>query len=69
MNFRQNDQIRSQAKMPLSVSKLLSALSSAARENLAAVSVCHSFAETVFHLSVSFLGLVSSFHFAILLSK
>ena len=44
------------------VGELLSALRSAAGENLAAVSVSHSLAETVFHLSVALLGLVSSLH-------
>ena len=46
------------------VGELLSALRSAAGENLAAVSVSHSLAETVFHLAMALLGLVSSFHFS-----
>ncbi len=45
-----------------SVGKLLSALCSAAGENLAAVSVGHSLAEAVFHLAMTLLGLISSFH-------
>ena len=46
------------------VRELLSALCSAAGENLAAVSVSHSLAEAVFHLAMTLLGLVSSFHFS-----
>lgn len=45
-----------------SVCELLSALCTATSENLAAVLCCHSLTETVFHLSVALLGLVSSFH-------
>lgn len=56
-NFRANAR---QSKN--SVSKLLSALCTATCKNLAAVSVRHSLAETVFHLSVALLGLVSSLH-------
>ena len=44
------------------VSELLSALSASASENLAAVLCSHSLTETMFHLSVAFLGLISSFH-------
>lgn len=44
------------------MAELLSALCSAASENLAAVSVRHSLAETVLHLSVTFLRLIRSFH-------
>ena len=47
---------------PELVSQLLSALSSSASKNLAAVSVSHSFAETVLHLSVALLGLICSLH-------
>ena len=46
------------------VSQLLSALSSSASKNLAAVSVSHSLAETVLHLAMTLFGLVSSFHFS-----
>lgn len=45
-----------------SVCELLSAFSAAASKNLATVSVCHSFTETVFHLALTLLGLVCSFH-------
>ncbi len=48
----------------LSISELPSALCSAACENLAAVSVSHSFAEAVFHLAMTLLWLISSFHLA-----
>ena len=48
------------------VCELLSAFFTAASKYLATVSVCHSFTETVFHLSVSFFGLISSFHFSLL---
>jgi len=43
---------------------MLSALCSATGKNLAAVSVSHSLAEAVFHLAMTLLGLVSSFHSA-----
>ena len=45
-----------------SVSEHLSALCSAAGENLASVAICHSLAETVFHLALTLFGLISSFH-------
>lgn len=51
-----------QVYQPKLVRKLLSALCSAAGEYLASVSVRHSFAEAVLHLSVTLLGLVSPFH-------
>ena len=44
------------------VRELLSALCSAAGENLAAVSVRHSLAEAVLHFAMTLLGLISSFH-------
>ena len=49
---------------PILVRELLSALCSAAGENLTAVSVRHSLAEAVLHLAVALLGLISPFHFA-----
>jgi hypothetical protein len=59
----QKNQIRSTVGInPELVSQLLSALSSSASKNLAAVSVSHSFTETVFHLSVTLLGLICSLH-------
>ena len=51
------------------ISELLSALSASASENLAAVLCSHSLTETVLHLSVTFLGLISSFHCFDLLFK
>ena len=47
------------------VGELLSALCSATGENLAAVSVCHSLAEAVFHLAMTLLGLIRSLHWCI----
>ena len=44
------------------VRELLSALCSAAGENLTAVSVRHSLAEAVLHLAMTLLGLISPFH-------
>ena len=41
---------------------MLSALCSAAGENLAAVAIRHSLAEAVLHLALTLFGLVSSFH-------
>ena len=52
----------SPCKQMLLVRQALSALCSAAGKNLAAVSVSHSLAETVLHLAMTLLGLVSSFH-------
>ena len=45
-----------------SVSEHLSALCSAAGENLASVTVRHSLTEAVLHLALTLFGLVSSFH-------
>ena len=46
----------------LLVGQTSAALSSSASQHLAAVGGSHSLTETVLHLSVTFLGLISSFH-------
>ena len=59
----QKDQIRSTVGIPQElVRELLSALCSSAGKYLATVSVGHSLTETVLHLSVALLRLVSSLH-------
>ncbi len=45
------------------VGKSLSTLISAAFQNLSACGGCHSFTETVYFASLSFFGLIGSFHF------
>jgi len=51
-----------QIGLPSLVRKLLSALASAAGKNFSAVSGRHSFTEAVFHLAMTLLRLVRSFH-------
>ena len=49
-------------KIRLSVGKTSSTLGASSLENFSTVSGCHSFSETVFLFSLSFLRLIGSFH-------